>query len=626
VFTMPLSELFAAGNCRGRRATLVMLTVPLMFWASGLLLAAPDDESPEPGPAAAEVTGPALSDQLAKPKPGPSAKADKPVAGDDLSIEQARLADRFQRLETVLGRLAELSSGSDPKRARLLRDAIAKSREQDLPHRFESIVSLLEDERLAAATNKQTDLQNELDGLLTLLLKADRDQQVDSERRRVKKYLQEVERLIRLQKDVKSRTEGGDDAHRLAKDQQDVAGKTDKLGDTIGEAEHRDGKSPKSDDKSSPDEKPTSEKPSGEKSSDGESKDGSPKEGSRPDGASKPSESPPSDSSGDPSKLGQPSDAAPSSGKSPSGKSSPGKPSGKPSRGSPSDNPSGESGEDQKPSEDQPTDRAAKQLKSAAQRMQQAQKQLEKAEREGAVEEQQKAVQELEQAKAELERVLRQLREEEMERTLTMLAARFKKMLESQIKVQEGTVRLDRVAESNRGHDDEIESARLSREETLIAHDAEKALLLLREEGSSVAFPETVSLMHEDMQQVATRLGDFKVGTLTQGLEQDIVEALEETIAALQQAINDLDKKKTPPGQSPPAGEPNDPPLVEKLAELKMIRSLQMRINRRTQRYGELIEGEQAEKPELMEALSRLSERQQRVFQATSDLSQGRND
>jgi hypothetical protein len=206
-----------------------------------------------------------------------------------------------------------------------------------------------------------------------------------------------------------------------------------------------------------------------------------------------------------------------------------------------------------------------------------------------------------------------------------MLAARFKKMLESQIKVHEGTVRLDRIAEANRGHDDEIESARLSREESQIAHEAEKALLLLREEGSSVAFPETVSLMHEDMQQVATRLADFKVGTLTQGLEQDIIEALEETIAALQQAINNLDKKKSPPGQAQ-AGEPNDPPLVEKLAELKMIRSLQMRINRRTQRYGELIEGEQAEKPDLVEALTRLAERQQRVFQATSDLSQNRNE
>jgi hypothetical protein len=583
---MSLPNLSAGDYFGALRAFVACVAIAMFLAIGGVMYAEPDDETPNPPP----VAGGAIKT--------PS----KPAAGDDLSIEQARLADRFDRLETVFGRLAELSASSDPKRAKLLREAIAKSREQDLPHRFESIVSLLENERLAAAANKQTDLQNELDGLLTLLMKADRDQQVDSEHRRVKKFLQEVERLIRLQKDVKARTEGGDDTHRLAKDQQDVAGKTGKLGDAIGDAEHRDAKSAKEGEKPSSKEKP--------------------KEGGPPDGDSKPSAPSPSDSkSGPPADGGQPSDSPPSSGKPSSGKSSPGKP----SPGNPTNGPGEESKQEEPPSEDQPTDRAAKQLKSATERMQRAKEQLDKAEREGAAREQKKAVQELEQAKAELERVLRQLREEEMERTLTMLAARFKKMLESQIKVKEGTVRLDHVAESNRGHDDEIESARLSREETLIAHEAEKALLLLREEGSSVAFPETVSLMHEDMQQVATRLGDFKVGTLTQGLEQDIVEALEETIAALQQAINDLDKKNSPPGQSQ-AGEPNEPPLVEKLAELKMIRSLQMRINRRTQRYGELIEGEQADKPDLIEALSRLAGRQQRVFQATSDLNQGRND
>jgi hypothetical protein len=57
-----------------------------------------------------------------------------------------------------------------------------------------------------------------------------------------------------------------------------------------------------------------------------------------------------------------------------------------------------------------------------------------------------------------------------------------------------------------------------------------------------------------------------------------------------------------------------------------MIRSLQMRINRRTQRYGAMIEGEQAEVSEVLEALQDLATRQQRVYQATYDLSVGRND
>ena len=109
-------------------------------------------------------------------------------------------------------------------------------------------------------------------------------------------------------------------------------------------------------------------------------------------------------------------------------------------------------------------------------------------------------------------------------------------------------------------------------------------------------------------------------------MELDIIAALEETIAALEKAIKDLEKQRRPPGQMPSAGQPGERPLVDKLAELKMIRALQMRIYKRTQSYGKMIAGEQAETPELLEALEELARRQQRVFQATADLAQGKND
>ena len=72
--------------------------------------------------------------------------------------------------------------------------------------------------------------------------------------------------------------------------------------------------------------------------------------------------------------------------------------------------------------------------------MKEAEKKLEEAEREGAVEKQEEAIRELEQAKAELEEILRQLREEEIVRMLAMLEARFRKMLELQREVYDGTV------------------------------------------------------------------------------------------------------------------------------------------------------------------------------------------
>jgi hypothetical protein len=128
------------------------------------------------------------------------------------------------------------------------------------------------------------------------------------------------------------------------------------------------------------------------------------------------------------------------------------------------------------------------------------------------------------------------------------------------------------------------------------------------------------------MRRITERLAAAKVDAITQGLEEDVIAALEELIATFEKAIKELEKKKTPPGQQRAANEPTEPPLVDKIAELKLIRSLQMRINKRTQRYGEMIDGEQAETSELLEALAELAERQRRVFQATADLQHRRND
>jgi hypothetical protein len=543
----------------------------------------------------------------------PSEPEAPPVASDQLSVEQGRLADRFKRLEEVLGRLAEFSASSDPRRAKLLREAISQSREQDINVRFESIVNLLEDERLSAASTNQTELEQELDALLNLLLKADRDKELASERDRVKKYLKEVARLIRMQKGVRARTEGGDELDRLRDDQERVAGDTGKLGDDISKTE---GDQPTNASKGA-EKKPGSSDTKGDSEKADSAKPGESSKSNKSSESDEPSKSPPADG-----KPTEPSDSPPSD----SGKPSQSQP-GQPSQGQPGQPSPGSESEEQPPQPPRdPADRAAQRLRAAQQQMEQAQKDLEEAERKGAAGKQREALRALEQAKAELERILRQLREEELERTLTQLAARFRKMLESQVQVYEGTVRLAQVPQAKRDHDDEIEAARLSRQELQIVQDADKALLLLREEGSSVAFPEIIEQTRDDMRKVALLLAALRVDTITQGLELDIIATLEETIAALEKAIKDLEKQRTPPGQTPAAGQPAEPPLVDKLAELKMIRALQMRIYKRTQSYGRMIEGEQAETPELLEALEDLAKRQERVFQATADLAQGKND
>ncbi|MFM8222487.1 MAG: hypothetical protein ACKOJF_26585, partial [Planctomycetaceae bacterium] len=123
---------------------------------------------------------------------------------------------------------------------------------------------------------------------------------------------------------------------------------------------------------------------------------------------------------------------------------------------------------------------------------------------------------------------------------------------------------------------------------------------------------------------VTRRLEKTEVGELTQSIEKDIIEALEEMIDALQKEM-EKSKNKDQQNQQQQNQQPQDPELVDKLAELKMLRTLQLRINNRTRRLGREVEGEQANSAEVIDQLEELAERQARIQKATYDISTGRN-
>ena len=242
-----------------------------------------------------------------------------------------------------------------------------------------------------------------------------------------------------------------------------------------------------------------------------------------------------------------------------------------------------------------------------------------------ASDEQDAAIAKLEEMKAELEEILRQLREEERKLFLMALEARFQRMLQRQLDVNNGTLKLARIPEAERDEDRHIgQSTKLSRDQGENVNDAEKALVLLREEGSSVAFPEAVEMMRENMQAVVNRLQRGQTGDTTQLLERMIVESLEEIVFALQREMEKQDEQQQQQQQQQQS-EPNDPQLVDDLAELKMIRSLQSQVNRLTRQYGLEVDGEQATNLDDLQFLQNLSLRQQRIHEATYDLSIGKN-
>ncbi len=485
-----------------------------------------------------------------------------PTTPDRLSLTEQQLADRYRHLEEVLLRMAEVTASSDPRRAALLKRAVAQSKQQLIGAQFEQLIKLLEKDQLARAVEGQTGLGKDLQGLLELLMSENRAKRIESEKSRLAQYLKLLGSLIKEQKSLQARTQSGTDPKSLAKPQRETAEKTGTLARQIQATEEA-------------------------------------------------------------SRSAVPNAPAPQA--KPESKSKPNTPQGKP-EGMPGAKPQGESApaqpNGQSPAPSEQENPARKRLQAAEQRMHKAEKQLEEAKRKEAMQEQEEALRELELAKRDLEKILRQLREEEMERVLAMLEARLLKMLKLQRDVLEGTLRLDKVPQASRDHNHEIEAGRLSSRQVEIVVEADRALLVLREDGTAVALPEALSQARQDMQQVVERLSEDKVNKVTQALQEEIITALQEMIESLKRAQKKLQDKKRAPSAG---GQPGQAALVDLLSELKMIRTLQVRVNSRTQRYAKLVEGEQATHAELLEALTRLAERQQRIYEITRDLEMGKN-
>lgn len=266
-------------------------------------------------------------------------------------------------------------------------------------------------------------------------------------------------------------------------------------------------------------------------------------------------------------------------------------------------------------------------INAAEQRMREAREALEDARRRDARAKQEEAIAELETARAELEEILRQLREEEVERLLVQLETRIRTLIRMQRSVQAAAETLV-AAEAMSTRERQIEAARIGREQEAVTTELGKTLAVVRDDGSAVAIPEALSQIRDDSLQAATRLGGGDVGETTRAIVGDILVGLEELLAALEKSrkSEQAAEDSGPGGGRPP--EPGEQPLVDKLAELKMLRSLQVRVNARTAGFARLLDAgtEAADEPALVDALRRLAERQQAIERAARDIVAGRTE
>ena len=530
-----------------------------------------------------------------------------------LDGQQQNITSRYKKFEKKLLQLAEFLRENDTERAELLKRAYGQSRDNNISNSLERITSLLSGEkRLGDAVGAQTEVVANLQALLLLLQSDDLKDSLKQEQERIKDLLKNLRTVIGKHKRARTANDRGEAAERVAQRQADAAKKARDLVQKI-EGQDADQTDEQSKDGKSKDGKSKDGKSKDGKSKDGKGKDGQGKDGKGKDGKSK-------DGKG---KDGQGKDGKGKDGKGKDGKGKDGK--GKDGKSKDGKSKDGKSKDGQQSEQDTSKTPGRDEIKRARQEMERAIEELKKKSRESAADHQDEALRELLKAKEKLEEILRQLREEERKLLLAALEARFQKMLAMQLAVYRDTLVLGQVSADDWVGRHTTRSIKLARDEEEIAVEAIKALTLLKEEGSSVAFPEAVIELREDMLVVSRRLEESKVGQLTQAIEKDIIESLEEMIDALQKELEKSEDEQKDQKDQKPQQQMQEPPLVDKLSELKMLRALQLRINRRTRRLARLIDGDQAEDVDVLEQLKELARRQARVQKAARDLATGRN-
>jgi len=624
-------------------------------------------------------------------------KTDPKAKIEDAATEQERLRRQFDDFKQKLLRLAQTLENStkpeDREKAKILREAIKKASAEGVETRFSSLIEMLRGgssgntETIQDILNENKELRQILHEIMELLLKDDRDAELKRQIAEARRLLDELKNVIRKQELVLNKTIIGRTQNKdLAKSQHNVKEQTHDLvnpksdrGKEAKQGEGKDSKSgkqgagegkndtkePKADAKDGKGDKSgqgkdgkQGEGKDGKGSKSGEGKDGKPSEakGSKPgdNKTSKPGDSKPS---GSKPGAGKPGDSkgkgegkgegkqgqGGQSGQGKKGESKPGQGGQSGQQGQQGQQGEGKSGnqkggQQQQQQPNQAQSQIKKQIQDAEKYQERAEDNLRKDNRKDAPEDEQQALDNLNKAKKALEDLLRQLREEEIERLLARLEARCRRMLALQIAVRDDTVALDKVIKDNPNGQptraDQQASNVLSDREEEIVKEARAGLTLLEAEGSAVAFAEVFAQVKGDMETVAIHLRKTDTGIVTVTIEDQIIDTLKEMIEALKKAQSD---KKSQGGGGGGMQRPDK--LLDLLAELKMIRSMQKRVNQRTEVYGKQYAGEQAPPPEngstpeereryvqIQNELKDLSKRQQKIGKVTHDLATGKNE
>lgn len=489
------------------------------------------------------------------------------VKAQQLAEDQFEIANQFERLETLALRIADQAEEEEPERANQIRLTIRRAQTLGIEQRFKEVVALLEQNQLSRVNDGQQSLADQLEELYQLILADPRESQLEKQRKAWEQVEKEVRRLIRAQRSLRSRTkrsvsnQSADEQRKLAEQTEDLKVKEPLKGS----------RKKQSSNNTSPSQSQQGESQGGE-SQQSESQQSESQKGESQKGESQPGEG----------ELGQPKQS------------------------------------NQSPAQSKPStaERVTKQLERAEKAMREAEERLTEEENRKADKKQLEAQHELESAQREAQEMLRQLREEEKQRKLASLADRLRGMKKSETSLLKSTLSLDSSASKRSERSQTIEASKLAQKQTSIAATARRALQLIEEDGKSLAFAEAMRQTYTDMETVDQRLKVTKTNRLTQQIEQGIIDSLEEMLLAVEETLEEMqEQNKGKPGGQQQSGEAG---LVAKIAELRLLRSSQVRLKRQTVQWQTAIGSGDATQKEANERFQKLANEQSRLAKAAS--------
>lgn len=234
----------------------------------------------------------------------------------------------------------------------------------------------------------------------------------------------------------------------------------------------------------------------------------------------------------------------------------------------------------------------------------------------------QQAQRDIEQAQRDLRQRIAELEGERQQRLLDRLAKVLEDLIPRQRQTLEQTLKLELIRET-RGEfrDGEKQTAvELAEVEAQLGDELGEAIADVERRA---VFQLALGGAADDMRQAARGLEALNTGRVTQALELSALTRMQHVLDILR------DPPPAPQGDSSPGGQgdgnqPQRPPLIE-LAEVKMLRWLQLDLNGRTRLFEADIADETSEAAQKHEVARRLSSEQRRLEELVREMMRRNN-